>query len=117
MAFIATSEREPGRFETLGVARAIADPDNISAEFAIIVRSDMKGRGLGPILFGKLIAYCRSRGTRELVGEALVENHRMTALVRCFGGSVAISEHGTVRLRFDLTSSGCRTSERETERR
>ena len=106
MAFIATSEREPGRFETLGVARAIADPDNISAEFAIIVRSDIKGRGLGSILFGKLIAYCRSRGTRELVGEALVENHRMTALVRRFGGSVAFSEHGTVRLRFDLTSSG-----------
>lgn len=30
MAFIATSEREPGRFETLGVALAIADPDNVS---------------------------------------------------------------------------------------
>jgi acetyltransferase len=106
MAFIATSEREPGRFETLGVARAIADPDNVSAEFAIIVRSDIKGKGLGPVLFGKLIAYCRSRGIKELVGEALMDNQRIKGLVRRFGGSVALAEHGTVRLRFDLTSSG-----------
>jgi acetyltransferase len=105
MAFIATSEREPGRFEILGVARAIADPDNISAEFAIIVRSDLKGKGLGPVLFGKLIAYCRSRGTKELVGEALIDNQRLKRLVRRFGGSIGLSEHGTVRLRFDLTSS------------
>ena len=117
MAFIATSEREPGRFETLGVARAIADPDNVSAEFAIIVRSDIKGKGLGPILFGKLIAYCRSRGIKELVGEALMDNQRIKGLVRRFGGSVGLSEHGTVRLRFDLTSSGRRTSERETEQK
>ena len=106
MAFIATSEREPGRFETLGVARAVADPDNVSAEFAIIVRSDIKGKGLGPVLFGKLIAYCRSRGIKELVGEALMDNQRIKGLVRRFGGSVALSEHGTVSLRFDLTSSG-----------
>jgi acetyltransferase len=105
MAFIATSEREPGRFETMGVARAIADPDTVSAEFAIIVRSDIKGKGLGPILFGKLIAYCRSRGIKELVGEALMDNQRIKGLVRRFGGSVGLSEHGTVRLRFDLTSS------------
>jgi len=104
MAFIASSECEPGRFETLGVARAIADPDNVSAEFAIIVRSDIKGKGLGPILLGKLIAYCRSRGTKELVGEALADNHRIAGLVRRFGGSVGMSEHGTVRLRFDLSA-------------
>ena len=71
MAFIATCERDPGRFETLGVARVIADPDNVSAEFAIIVRSKLKGQGLGLILLRKLIAYCRSRGTREVVGEGL----------------------------------------------
>ena len=48
MAFVAICEREPGCFETLGVVRAIADPDNVTAEFAIIVRSDLKGKGLGP---------------------------------------------------------------------
>ena len=105
MAFIAACEREPGRFETLGVVRAIADPDNVTAEFAIIVRSDLKGQGLGPILFKKLIDYCRSRGTKELVGEALADNQRVIGLVRRFGGVVTHSEPGTVALRFDLTSS------------
>ena len=105
MAFIATYEREPGRFEILRVVRAVADPDNISAEFAVIVRSDMKGKGLGPILFRKLIDYCRSRGTKELVGEALADNQRVIGLVRRFGGAVARSEPGTVVFRFDLASS------------
>jgi acetyltransferase len=105
MAFIATCERETGRVETLGVARAIADPDNISAEFAIIVRSDLKGQGLGPILLRKLIAYCRSRGTRELAGEALSDNQRLLGLVRHFGGAIDHADQGTVRFRFDLTAS------------
>jgi acetyltransferase len=105
MAFIATCEREPGRFETLGVARAIADPDNISAEFAIIVRSDLKGQGLGKILLRKLIEYCRARGTKEIVGEALPDNARVLGLVRHFGCAVSHSYPGTMRLRFDLGSS------------
>jgi acetyltransferase len=91
MAFIATVESVPGRWETLGVARAVADPDNVTAEFAIILRSDVKGRGLGHLLLGKLIAYCTSRGTREVIGEALHDNHRMIALARAFDFEVAPS--------------------------
>ena len=104
MAFIATTEREPGRSETLGVVRAVADPDNISAEFAIIVRSDIKGQGLGAILLKKLIDYCRSHGTKELVGEALTGNQRVIGLARHFGCAVSHAEPGTVILKFDLTS-------------
>jgi GNAT superfamily N-acetyltransferase len=97
----------PGWFLNLTVpARAVADPDNISAEFAIIVRSDIKGQGLGPIRFKKLIDYCRSRGTKELVGEALADNQRVLGLVRHFGGAISHSEPGTVLFRFDLASSG-----------
>jgi acetyltransferase len=85
MAFIASRKRADGSFETLGVARAIADPDNIAAEFAIIVRSDLKGRGLGHILLRKLVDYCRAHGTRKIVGETLSQNHGLLALVRPFG--------------------------------
>jgi acetyltransferase len=110
MAFIATSERESGGVETLGVARAIADPDNTAAEFAIIVRSDIKGKGLGPILLKKLIDYCRSRGTKELVGEALVDNERLRGLVRRFGFAVTASPATrTVNLKLDLAASDPRT--------
>eukprot|EP01032_Pedospumella_encystans_P035053 gene35053-39641_t len=36
MAFIATRIGSEGRPETLGVVRAVADPDNQHAEFAIL---------------------------------------------------------------------------------
>jgi acetyltransferase len=83
----------------------VADPDNANGEFAIIVRSDIKGQGLGPILLKKLIDYCRSRGTKELVGEALANNPRLMGLVRRFGFTVTHAEHGSVLLRLDLASS------------
>jgi acetyltransferase len=85
MAFIASRKRADGSFETLGVARAVADPDNIASEFAIIVRSDLKGMGLGHILLTKLVDYCRARGTKKLVGETLSYNHGLLALIRPFG--------------------------------
>ena len=46
MAFIATAERDGGN-ETLGVVRVMTDPDNHRAEFAVVVRSDLSGQGLG----------------------------------------------------------------------
>ena len=108
MAFIATSEREPGVFETLGVARAVVDPDNVAADFAIIVRSDIKGRGLGPLLFKKLVDYTRGRGTGELVGDALVENSRVISLAKSFGFSVDRGDAGTVKLRLRLNPQTAR---------
>lgn len=88
MAFIATRTGADGMPETLGVVRAVADPDNQKAEFAIIIRSDLKGLGLGKVLFQKLVEYFRSRGTAELTGEALQENSGVQNLVRRFGGVV-----------------------------
>jgi acetyltransferase len=103
MAFIATQTGMDGEPETLGVVRAVADPDNQRAEFAIIIRSDLKGKGLGNILFRKLVDYFSSRGTRELVGEALAENTGMQHLMRRFGGTVTSSrETGMVDLRLEL---------------
>lgn len=85
MAFIATRTREDGKAETLGVARVIADPDNISAEFAIIVRSDLKGKGMGGLLLNKLIEYCRARGIHEIVGETISHNQGLLMLAKKFG--------------------------------
>jgi len=103
MAFIATRAGADGQPETLGVVRAVTDPDNQSAEFAIIVRSDLKGQGLGYILFDKLVRYFRSRGTGEIVGDALSENGGVQKLVRHFGGVVLPHpEAGMVRLQLSL---------------
>jgi acetyl-CoA synthetase (ADP-forming)/acetyltransferase len=103
MAFIATRAGADGKPETLGVVRAVADPDNQSAEFAIIVRSDLKGQGLGYILFKKLVDYFRGHGTGEIVGDALSENLGVQKLVRHFGGVVLPHpEAGMVRLQLPL---------------
>jgi acetyltransferase len=85
MAFIATRTGPDGQPETLGVARAVADPDNVQAEFAVTVRSDLKGKGLGRILMQKLIRYCRARGTAEIVGEALAENRGILGMTGKLG--------------------------------
>jgi acetyltransferase len=104
MAFIATTEKPEGGEETLAVARAIADPDNIDAEFGIVVRSDLKGGGLGELLLNKLIAYLRQRGTQRLVATVLVENARMLELARELGFEFDAEqpEHDTRRIALAL---------------
>lgn len=85
MAFIATETSASGVSQTLGVVRAIADPDNNTAEFAIIVRAELKGQGLGQALLEKIIRYCRHRGIQELVGELLADNQPMLKLAEKVG--------------------------------
>lgn len=96
MAFVAVTLPEDGPPETLGVVRAVCLPDNDSAEFSIIIRSDLKGRGLGAALMTKLIAYCRGRGTRQLVGEVLSENAPMLKLMRALGFDIQRTDEGGV---------------------
>ena len=44
MAFVALDKEQK---ELLGVARLAADPDYVTGEYAVIVRSDLKGTGIG----------------------------------------------------------------------
>jgi len=88
MAFIATAPDEEGVNETLGVVRASTKPDNSSAEFAIIVRSDQKGQGMGRLLMEKIIRYCRDRGTGSIDGQALLDNKAMQTLAEKVGFDV-----------------------------
>ncbi|MEP6502284.1 MAG: GNAT family N-acetyltransferase, partial [Betaproteobacteria bacterium] len=85
MAFIALDVAADGAPETLGVVRAVSDPDNVEAEFAILVRSDVQGRRLGSLLLAKMIGYLRSRGTRRMVGYVMCENDAMRRLVQALG--------------------------------
>jgi acetyltransferase len=66
----------------LGVAHFFADPDKLRAEYAIAVRSDWKGRGVGYLLMRRLIDIARQRGIGELVGEVLRENGPMLQMCR-----------------------------------
>jgi acetyltransferase len=104
MAFIATRGGGAGE-ETLGVARVSVDPDNTVGEFAIVVRSDLKGRGLGRMLMACLLDYCRARGLLVVRGVALGDNDRMHALARSCGFDVAPASDGTVEMTLDLQAT------------
>ncbi|MBC7435393.1 MAG: bifunctional acetate--CoA ligase family protein/GNAT family N-acetyltransferase [Bdellovibrionales bacterium] len=85
MAFIAVRSLSDGTSQTLGVVRAVIDPDNIDAEFAVIVRSDLKARGLGHVLMRKMIAFLSGRQTQRMVGHVLRENEAMRKLAGSLG--------------------------------
>ena len=103
MAFIATAPNDADEPETLGVARAVFLGDGREAEFAIVVRSDLKGQGLGRALLEKLIAYSRSRGTHTVVGQVLPDNRAMLDLTRSLGfESRLLSDDGVVEVRLHL---------------
>jgi acetyltransferase len=71
--------------DIVGVARFTADPDRRRAEYAIAVRTDWKGRGLGYELLGRIIAVAGSRGIGELFGDVLQENAAMLEMNREHG--------------------------------
>lgn len=103
MAFVAIAQGPQGE-EILGVTRAISDPDNLDAEFAVLVRSDLKGLGLGRRLLEKLISYTRDHGLKKLNGITMPNNHGMIALARKLGFIVDIQlEDGIVSLTLPLS--------------
>jgi acetyltransferase len=73
----------------VGVVHFFADPDNLRAEYAIAVRSDWKGRGVGYLLMNRLVDIAGQRGVGELVGEVLRENEPMLQMCRELGFTVA----------------------------
>jgi len=102
IAFVALEE--PGG-AMAAVVRYSADPDHERAEFGIIVRSDLKGLGLGKILLGRLIAYARVEGIKRLDGLILRENSGMLHLATRFGFKPDHEppESSLVRTSLDLT--------------
>ncbi|MEX2311863.1 MAG: GNAT family N-acetyltransferase, partial [Rhodospirillales bacterium] len=93
-----------GEGETVGVVRTVTDPNNERTEFAMIVRSDIKGRGLGRILLQMMIAYCSKRGTKEMVGQVLLDNEVMLALTSQLGFTrLLVPGEDAYELKLDLT--------------
>ena len=112
MAFVAVRTTAEGN-EILGVTRAISDPDNIDAEFAVLVRSDLKGMGLGRKLLEKLIAYTQNHGLQRLNGITMPNNKGMIGLARKLGFSVDIQlEDGIVSLSLQLVPEQLQTAGR-----
>ncbi len=103
IAVVAQSPASSGNPEILAVARAHAMTESC-AELALLVRSDLKGRGMGSLLLNRMITLCRSRGISFLVADVLQENVRMLRLADKYGFRQDTGQLGTKRLVLDLDS-------------
>ena len=88
--------------EISAAVRISCDPDNERAEYAILVRSDLKGRGIGYGLMNLIIAHARQRGIREVFGDVLRENQPMLQLCRDLGFTAMESEEDPALARMVL---------------
>ena len=85
MAFVALDKANS---ELAGIARLSADPDHETAEYALLVRTDLQGQGLGWALLRQLIDYAEADGLKRIEGIILAENSKMLTMCREFGFTV-----------------------------
>ena len=82
MAFVAIDEASG---EMLGVVRLYSGSSHETGEYAILLRSNLKGRGLGWALMQLMIEYAKSEGLKRIVGQILQENSVMLKMCRELG--------------------------------
>jgi acetyltransferase len=71
--------------ELLGVVRLHSDANHDTGEYAILLRSDLKGRGLGWALMRLMIDYAKADGLKSVHGQILRENTTMLAMCAALG--------------------------------
>jgi len=80
-----------------------ADSAYVTGEFAVIVRSDIKGRGLGWALMRLILDYAKAEGLKAITGQILRENRTMITMSQELGFSIELPGlPNIVRARFDL---------------
>ena len=72
MAFILEMPA-PDATEIIAVGRLAIEPDRRRAEFAVAVRSDLKGRGFGRLLLARLVDYARKTGVFDVPADYKLE--------------------------------------------
>lgn len=84
---------DPATGEILGVSRLHSDSIYESGEYAILLRTDMKGKGLGWALMMLLIEYGKAEGLKRIAGQVLQDNSVMLAMCRHLGFAVRTDPH------------------------
>ncbi|WP_243373136.1 bifunctional acetate--CoA ligase family protein/GNAT family N-acetyltransferase [Microvirga solisilvae] len=87
IAFVAF-DQETG--EMMGAVRVHADANHETGEYGILLRSDLKGLGLGWALMRLMIEWAKVEGLREVEGQVLRENTTMLDMCRSLGFSVRV---------------------------
>jgi acetyltransferase len=101
MAFVAFDEATN---QMVGVVRIHSDSIYETGEYAILLRSDLKGRGLGWALMQLIIEYAKSEGLKAISGDVLKENTVMLEMCRNLGFEVKADpvEHDICDVRLKL---------------
>lgn len=105
MAFIALDE-DTGHM--LGLVRLIDEIEEKTAQFAILVRSRLKGHGLGWLLMRRVIDYAQQKGLRRMYGDVLVENTTMLQMCAEMGFHAESVESRIKRVVLDLENISAR---------
>src|SRR5262249_24741815 len=105
MAFVALDE---GTGQMLGLVRLKDELDEQTAEFAILVRSRLKGHGLGWVLMRRAIDYAKEKGLRRVYGDVLVENTTMLQMSAELGFRTQDMGSHIRRVVLDLEDAGRR---------
>ncbi|MFT4196720.1 MAG: GNAT family N-acetyltransferase, partial [Pseudoxanthomonas sp.] len=79
---------DPRRGQMLGAVRLLADANYDRGEYGILVRSDLKGHGLGWQLMRIMIEYAHWQGLRMVEGQVLRENRHMLDMCRSLGFTI-----------------------------
>lgn len=101
MAFVTFSDDE-----LAGVVRVWVDPDNITAEFSVLIGDHFAGQQLGSLLMTRMIEYLKDdRGVLQLLGTVLPNNRPMLTLARRLGFSERENtSEGVVEIVLDLNN-------------
>jgi acetyltransferase len=103
MAFIALDE-DTGRM--LGLVRLKDELDEQTAEFAILVRSRLKGHGVGWLLMQRVLDYAKEKDLRRVYGDVLAENAAMLQMCEELGFRTLDRGSGLTRVVLDLRHPG-----------
>jgi RimJ/RimL family protein N-acetyltransferase len=105
MVFVALDENTG---QMLGLVRLKDELDEQTAEFAILVRSRLKGHGLGWLLMRRVIDYAKEKGLRRVYGDVLAGNTSMLQMTEELGFHAEDIGSGIRRVVLNLHSVGKR---------
>lgn len=102
---VALAAFEDKTSDIVGTIRLHRDRTGTAGEFAILVRSDFKHKGLGRDLMTLMIEHAAASDLQSIIGTVLIENTPMLNLCRELGFRVKNVGAGEYLVKLDLTAA------------
>jgi acetyltransferase len=89
----------------LGVVRLMLDANHEHGEYAVLLRSDLKGQGLGWKLMKYMIEFARTEEIKIVEGQVISDNGPMLSMCQALGFRIEDDpqEHGVKKVVLDLS--------------